>query len=75
MELQLFPRQVFLTKEIDLTYTFDANLRITAVTDAIGQVTTLESTLGADSSKITKVTDPSVGSRRLTTRRSAVSGN
>ncbi|TAL04809.1 MAG: hypothetical protein EPO07_04705, partial [Verrucomicrobia bacterium] len=58
-----YPRRVFLKQELDpagnaLTYTYDASLRITAVTDAIGQVTTVSYQLAADSLKITKVTDP-----------------
>ena len=56
-------RRVFLTKLIDpagnaVTLTYDANLRITAITDTIGQVTTLAYENPADIFKITKVTDP-----------------
>lgn len=56
------PRRVFRTAVIDpqgngLTYTYDASLRLVAVTDAIGQVTTLAYE-NADPLKITKVTDP-----------------
>ena len=41
-----FPRRVFLTRSTDrqgnsVTFTYDASLRLVAVTDAIGQVTTL----------------------------------
>jgi RHS repeat-associated protein len=56
-------RRVFLTRLIDpagnaVTLTYDANLRITAITDTIGQVTTLAYENPADTFKITKVTDP-----------------
>lgn len=57
------PNRVFLTRKLDpsgnaIINTYDANLRLIAVTDAIGQVTTLEHNLAADPMKITKVTDP-----------------
>jgi RHS repeat-associated protein len=57
-----FPRRVFLTAIKDqsgnaLTFTWDANLRIVAATDALGQVTTI-SYEHADPLKITTVTDP-----------------
>jgi len=57
-----FPRNVFMTAWRDpqgnaLTFTYDANLRLVAVTDALGQVTTLAYT-NADPLKITAVTDP-----------------
>ena len=70
-------RNIFLTQEIDpqgnaLTFTYDTNLCLVAVQDAIGQVTTLTyglaatnigsgitgSTLAADPYKLTSVTDP-----------------
>lgn len=56
-------RKVFLTQVIDpfgntVSLTYDANLRVISITDAIGQVTTLSYNLPADSFKITKVTDP-----------------
>jgi len=67
-------RNVFLTQEVDpqgnaVTLTYDTNLLIVAITDAIGQVTTLTYGLpsmsigtngfvDADPYKITKVTDP-----------------
>ena len=56
-------RRVFLTQLIDpagnaVTLTYDSDLRITAITDAIGQQTTLEYGNTADTFKITKVTDP-----------------
>ena len=58
-----FPRRVFLTRSTDaqgnaLRFTYDASLRLVAVTDAIGQVTTLSYQLPADPLKVTKVTDP-----------------
>ena len=39
-------------------FTYDTTLRLVAVTDAIGLVTTLSYDLPADATKITKVTDP-----------------
>ena len=64
------PRRVFLTQSIDpqgqtATYTYDASLRLLAVTDAIGQVTTLEYGHSSDPLKVTKVTDPFGRSARL----------
>ena len=57
------PRQVFLTQTIDpagnaLTFTYDANYRIVAVTDALGQVTTVYYNKPGDIYKITSLTDP-----------------
>ena len=55
-------RKIFLTKKIDaagneMNLTYDANLRVTSLKDALNQVTTL--TYGiADIYKITQVTDP-----------------
>jgi RHS repeat-associated protein len=56
-------RKIFLTELIDrfgnsVTLTYDANLRITKITDAIKQDTTISYENPADSHKITKVTDP-----------------
>jgi YD repeat-containing protein len=56
-------QRVFLTQIIDprgqaLTFTWDAQFRLVAVTDAIGQVTTLTYAHATDPLKITKVTDP-----------------
>ena len=63
-------RKIFLTQELDpqgnaLTFTYDSELRLVAVTDAIGQVTTLEYDplpplpfYIDHTNKITKVTDP-----------------
>jgi RHS repeat-associated protein len=58
-----YPRRVFMTQSIDpqgnaLTFTYDAQLRLVAVSDALGQVTTLSYELPQDTWKITKVTDP-----------------
>lgn len=62
-----YPRKVFLTQMIDpagsvVSNTYDANFRLVGVTDAIGQVTTLEyaSTNSSTNSfyLISKVTDP-----------------
>ena len=57
------PVRVFLTQLIDpqgngLTLTYDTNLRLVAVADAIGQVTTLQYTNTADIYKVTGVLDP-----------------
>jgi YD repeat-containing protein len=41
-----------------LTFTYDGQLRLVAVTGAIGQVTTLSYELPQDIWKLTKVTDP-----------------
>lgn len=56
-------RRVFLKQFVDpqgntVTLTYDANLRVVAVADAIGQVSTLEYTHPTDIYRITKVTDP-----------------
>jgi YD repeat-containing protein len=50
-----------------VTLTYDANLRLVAVTDAIGQVTTLTYGLATNSTAITKVDWPVwlVGDLRL----------
>ena len=57
------PRRVYMTRLQDpagnaLTFTYDATNRLVAVTDAIGQVTTLAYGLANDIYKITQVTDP-----------------
>ena len=56
-------RKIFLTRLIDpfgnaVSLTYDANLRVVAITDAIGQVTTISYEHPTDVFKITKVTDP-----------------
>ncbi|MEJ0000929.1 MAG: cysteine peptidase family C39 domain-containing protein [Verrucomicrobiota bacterium] len=70
---QATPRNVFLTQTTtpqgsgtsgsnlqnnSLTFSYDSNYRMTAVTDGIGQVTILYYGLSSDIYKITKVTDP-----------------
>jgi len=56
-------RKIFLTQIVDpfgntVTLTYDGNLRLAGITDAIGQVTTLTYGNTNDSYKITRVTDP-----------------
>jgi YD repeat-containing protein len=56
-------RRVFLTRIYDpygnfVALTYDSNLRLVALTDAIGQVTTISYDHPSDIYKITKVTDP-----------------
>jgi len=56
-------RRVFLTQVVDpagntVTLTYDSDLRVTTITDAIGQQTTLGYADAADTFKITAVTDP-----------------
>jgi RHS repeat-associated protein len=56
-------RKLFLTQVLDpfgnaVTLTYDVNLRLVAITDAIGQVTTLSYANASDIYKITRVTDP-----------------
>jgi hypothetical protein len=57
------PRKVFMTQIIDpagnaATIGYDGSFRVTTLTDALGQVTTLSYGLEDDPLKITKVTDP-----------------
>ena len=59
----VYPQMVFMTQSIDpqgntLAYTYDASFRLVALSDALGQVTTLSYELGSDPLKVTKVTDP-----------------
>ena len=56
-------RRVFITKMQDpagnaLSFSYDSNNRLVAVTDALGQVTTLSYGMSNDIYKITQVTDP-----------------
>jgi RHS repeat-associated protein len=56
-------RRVFLTQIIDpqgqsLAFTWDEDFRLVAVTDALGQVSTIQYDLAADPLKITSITDP-----------------
>lgn len=58
-----FPRKIFMTRLIDQSgnaadLSYDANLRLSTVTDALGQPTTLSYELPGDPLKITRVTDP-----------------
>src|SRR5882672_10581209 len=64
-------RRVYLTDIIDsqgltVHLTYDASLRLVAVTDAIGLVTTVSYELASDPLKITKITDPYGRFARLT---------
>ncbi|MEY2564931.1 MAG: hypothetical protein QOH88_3124 [Verrucomicrobiota bacterium] len=59
----VYPRQIFLTRRLDASanetvFTYDGTHRLVAVTDAIGQVTTLYYQHPTDPLKITKVEDP-----------------
>ncbi len=56
-------RKIFLTQIIDpftnaVTLFYDASMRLTNITDAIGQVTTLSYSNVTDTTKITRATDP-----------------
>ena len=56
-------RRVFLTSLVDpqgqtLVFTYDAQFRLVALTDAVGQVTTLSYEHATDPLKLTKITDP-----------------
>jgi RHS repeat-associated protein len=56
-------RKVFLTQVIDpagnaVSLTYDADMRLVRITDAIGQVSTISHEHPSDIHKITKVTDP-----------------
>jgi RHS repeat-associated protein len=58
-----FPRKIFMTQTVDpagnaATIGYDANLRITTITDALSKVTGLSYDLPEDNLKVTKVTDP-----------------
>jgi YD repeat-containing protein len=53
----------FLTQSLDptenaLSFAYDANFRLMAITDAIGQITTFEYNWTNDIRKVTKITDP-----------------
>jgi YD repeat-containing protein len=59
----VWPRRIFMTERRDpagnaVTFTYDAQLRLIAATDALGQVTTLDYNNPQDVLKITGVTDP-----------------
>jgi len=58
-----YPRRIFMTQLVDpagnaVTIGYDASFRVTTLTDALSQVTTLAYELAGDPLKITKVTDP-----------------
>lgn len=58
-----YPRRIFMTQMIDpagnpVGFGYDASFRLTTITDALSQVTTLSYELVGDPLKITKVTDP-----------------
>jgi YD repeat-containing protein len=58
-----YPRRVFMSQVIDaagnaVTLTYDTSLRLTKITDPLGQITTLTYALTGDPLKLTKVTDP-----------------
>ena len=58
-----YPRRIFLTERKDpssnaTTFSYDKQNRLLAVTDALGQVTTLSYNLASDPLKVTSVTDP-----------------
>jgi RHS repeat-associated protein len=59
----VYPQMIFMTQSIDpqgatLTYTYDGSFRLVALSDALGQVSTLSYELAGDPLKVTKVTDP-----------------
>ena len=58
-----YPRKIFMTQWVDpagnsVTVGYDSSFRVTTLTDALGQVTTLSYELSGDSLKVTKVTNP-----------------
>jgi YD repeat-containing protein len=58
-----YPRKIFMTQIVDptgntLNIGYDASFRVTTITDALSQVTTVSYELPADPLKVTKVTDP-----------------
>jgi RHS repeat-associated protein len=58
-----YPRKIFMTQAVDpagdaVTIGYDASFRVSTLTDALGQVTTLAYELTDDPLKITKVTEP-----------------
>jgi RHS repeat-associated protein len=58
-----YPRRIFMTSVVDpagnaVTIGYDSTFRVTTITDALNQVTTLAYELTGDPLKITKVTDP-----------------
>jgi RHS repeat-associated protein len=58
-----YPRKVFMTEMIDpagnnVSIGYDSSFRVSTITDALGQVTTISYELADDPLKITRVTDP-----------------
>ena len=58
-----YPRKIFMTQVVDaagnaVTISFDSSFRVTALTDAMGYITSVSYDLAEDPLKITKVTDP-----------------
>jgi RHS repeat-associated protein len=58
-----YPRRIFMTQIVDpagnaLNIGYDASFRVTTITDALSQVTSISYELPSDPLKITKVTDP-----------------
>lgn len=58
-----YPRKIFMTQVVDpagnaAMVSYDSTFRITAITDALGQVTTVSYELPNEPLKITKVTEP-----------------
>jgi RHS repeat-associated protein len=58
-----FPRKIFMTQWIDpqgnaVAINYDSNFRITTITDALGQISTVSYELPEDPLKITKITEP-----------------
>lgn len=58
-----YPRKVFMTQVVDptgnaVTISFDSSFRVTALSDALGYITSISYDLADDPLKITKVTDP-----------------
>lgn len=58
-----YPRKIFMTQLIDpannsVSIGYDSSFRVTTITDAIGQVTTISYERADDPLKITRVTDP-----------------
>ena len=57
------PARIFMSQFVDaqgnaVTLSYDGSFRLTTITDAIGQQTTLAYTVAADPTLVTKVTDP-----------------
>ncbi|EDY18791.1 YD repeat protein [Chthoniobacter flavus Ellin428] len=62
-DIIMYPRRLFLTKRVDalgneMDFTYDSDHRLRAVTDGIGQVTTLYYENASDPLKVTSVEDP-----------------